>query len=405
MTNVDTRRLFIIGASARAAAQSARRAGTADIVAADYFGDQDLRSSARWIPLDLDDARFLEGITEHLADCTAWLYTGGLENRPRIIERLARWAPLAGNRGEVLARARDPVGLWQHLSAQGLAHLWAETASRPPNADRQAWLCKPRRSAGGIGIVSCDRLETAKPNTSTAAPGTDSDGLGADHVYQRSITGRPGSALFVARPGQLQLLSVTEQLIGTDWGAPGPFRYAGNIGPMAPCDALRDQWGQLGRAAASLGLIGLFGIDAIVTSHGVVGVELNPRVTAGAEVWERATGHSAVGAHLIACGFPAMAPVVYGCQRQARNKRALPNPSGNVCGKRILFSDRRLVVTPQFLAHVQSFCQQKASCQIADVPALGQTILPHAPVLTVLATGQTPQQVAARLKACGEAVR
>jgi hypothetical protein len=36
-----------------------------------------------------------------------WLYTGGLENHPRLVDRLAQIQPLAGNQGNELREARS----------------------------------------------------------------------------------------------------------------------------------------------------------------------------------------------------------------------------------------------------------------------------------------------------------
>src|SRR6516225_6871027 len=103
--------LLIAGASARAAAFSALRAGLRP-ACADLFADADLRACCpvrRVEPRDYP-REFLD--LPELADPGPWLYTGGLENRPELIEQIAhRRQPLWGNPAPLLRLARDPFAV------------------------------------------------------------------------------------------------------------------------------------------------------------------------------------------------------------------------------------------------------------------------------------------------------
>src|SRR5205807_1077251 len=81
--------LIIVGASARAAAFSALRAGLRPWCI-DLFADADLR--ARCPVTHLEPDRYPYGLAELLPQAPPgpWMYTGGLENRPNLIRRLAR---------------------------------------------------------------------------------------------------------------------------------------------------------------------------------------------------------------------------------------------------------------------------------------------------------------------------
>jgi predicted ATP-grasp superfamily ATP-dependent carboligase len=137
----------ILGASTRAAAQSAWRAGLQPWCA-DVFADADLRRlcPVRHVPL----ARYPAGLLDALADAPPGpvLYTGALENYPRLLQRIDR--PLWGNPPAVVRRVRDPQRLAETLRAAGLPSLAVRTA---PVADGGHWLLKPRRGAGGQGIA------------------------------------------------------------------------------------------------------------------------------------------------------------------------------------------------------------------------------------------------------------
>ncbi len=89
------KRLAIAGASVRAAAFSALRAGY-DVVTADLFADADLRAHC-------DATRIEAGYPEALADwlaateCDGWLFTGALENHHELINAMAKLRPLMGS--------------------------------------------------------------------------------------------------------------------------------------------------------------------------------------------------------------------------------------------------------------------------------------------------------------------
>ncbi len=145
-----TSKLAIVGASARAAAFSALRAGF-EVVAADLFADADLQ---RACPADR-----ITGYPEALADwlaatpCDAWIYTGALENQPQLIDQMAALRPLLGNDGRVVRQARDPLRLQQELGDTGL--WFPETTASPVGLPRDgSWLCKTYRHAGGVGVWS-----------------------------------------------------------------------------------------------------------------------------------------------------------------------------------------------------------------------------------------------------------
>ena len=98
-------RLLIVGASVRAAAFSALRAGFRPL-AADKFADTDLTACcpARRVA---DYPRGLPAAVSAWPPC-GWMYTGALENHPALVDRLAASRPLDGNPGPVLRRIRDP---------------------------------------------------------------------------------------------------------------------------------------------------------------------------------------------------------------------------------------------------------------------------------------------------------
>src|SRR6478609_7195881 len=97
--------LIVLGASARAAAFSIRRAGYQPY-AIDLFADRDLAAICPAVKIQRYPHDFFVSLAA--APQAPWIYTGGLENYPRLVDRLADVRPLLGNPGGVLRSVRDP---------------------------------------------------------------------------------------------------------------------------------------------------------------------------------------------------------------------------------------------------------------------------------------------------------
>jgi len=113
-----SRRLVILGASARAAAGSARRAGFTPW-SADLFADVDLQRLGTAVRV----SDYPQGLIRAVATAPRadWLYTGGLENHPELVDRIAARRRLLGNRGAILRAVRDPVTLAETFGRAGIA--------------------------------------------------------------------------------------------------------------------------------------------------------------------------------------------------------------------------------------------------------------------------------------------
>ena len=121
--------VLIIGASGRAAAFSALRAGLTPHVI-DLFADEDLRTVAavQRIP----SRQYPHGFVKLARQVPPmpFLYTGGLENYPDVIGAIAAERPLWGNGPEVLAKIRDPFALAKVLREAGLPYAQVRARGR-----------------------------------------------------------------------------------------------------------------------------------------------------------------------------------------------------------------------------------------------------------------------------------
>ena len=357
--------LLLVGASTRAAAWSATRAGFHPYCA-DAFGDEDLRQLATVLPVDA----YPRGLpaAAQLAPGCPWLYTGALENHVEIVDRLAADRTLWGNPSKVLSRVRDPWYIAELLERHNLDCPDLRATSDPPDDDRR-WILRSRRSSAGSGILSwTDR-------TGLEHRPTHSD------VFQEYIEGVSASALCLAGHDDTRVIGVTRQLVGEPWLAAEAFGYCGSIGPDPQADPHRLKIEELARTLAQgCGLRGLFGIDLVINEAGPWPVEINPRFPASAEVLERALNISVLREH---------ARVFSDARLPAPHPSLSRPPDAPVVGKAILFAPHDIVTGP-LPSHPHD---------LADIPAVGTPVPASRPVCTVLVSAADPSICRDRLQA------
>lgn len=350
--------IAIVGASVRAAVFSALRAGFAPI-GMDRFADWDLRLRAVAARVD----RYPEGFEAALAGHRfgAWMYTGGLENHPDLVDRLASKVPLWGTPGSALREVRDPFQ-W------GRAFVAAEIPcpvprSRPEGLpDDGSWLIKPLRGSGGAGIRPWRGGDTLPRHDSSR-----------EWYFQPRIAGTSCSAVFLGANGQAHYLGATRQLVGEGWNGAPEFAYGGSIGPWELSRQTEAQWRRIGDCLVRrFSLLGLFGVDGIFDGETVWPIEVNPRYPASVEVLERAMGFRAIQLHAaVFCGktLPEVAKPV----------------SGRCVGKAILYAPADLVVPKPFGDWARRQAEPWPFPDLADIPDVGVPFRKGEPVATVFA--------------------
>lgn len=347
--------LLIVGASGRAAAASAIRAGFEPFVI-DLFADAD---TVRLCPtLKCDPAGYPHGFIElaKQAPPGPWMYTGGLENHPDVVAAISKTHPLWGNGPDVLKLVRDP---WFLDSLPKHVGGFAEVAARRDDTAPWGWVRKPLAGAGGGGVRLVDHCDRA-------------DDAGV--YYQEFITGEPESAVFgtVSREPMASApvhLGAALQLIGTSWLHARPFQYAGNVSrPWHESPV----WGWPFDLCDATGLTGLFGIDLI--HHHII--EVNPRYTASVEVLE------------FAHGVPLL------------DRDTTPPPLRRVVGKAIYYAAERITFPASgpwddSLARCTDVWRMP---DFADIPHVGSVIDPGQPVFTLFAAAATEAECIDQLK-------
>jgi predicted ATP-grasp superfamily ATP-dependent carboligase len=340
--------VLIVAASGRALAASARRGGFVPLVA-DFFGDQDtIAVAAAHVRLrdGLERGMRSDNILPALESLAARqepagiVYGTGFEDRPELISSIRRRWKLLGNPPEVVARAKDPLGLSKLCCGNGIAH--PDISLSPPSGPHN-WLRKRKGGAGGQHI-------RAAVNDGDARDGT--------FYYQRRVDGTPTSALFLAEENRALVLGFSAQ-----WSSPAseqPFRYGGAVQPASLArTAIEAMTETVQKLAAGLSLVGLNSADFLVDERGIQFLEINPRPGATLDIFEP-VDDSLFAMHIAACGniLPAKAP----CFERAR-------------ASAIVYAERDIAAFPMLdWPH-----------WAADRPAIGSRIARGDPLCTVFA--------------------
>ncbi len=390
----------VIGASARATAASAARSGWR-VRAADLFDDVDLRRycDETW----RCEHAYPAGLAPFVADGpdAPWVYTGGLENAPELVDRLSRVRPLWGNGGGVLRGVRDPFRLSEVLRENGFQ--MPRLSRTPPRAGAAAWLRKSQGGCGGSGITACGVAPEPVAAKAVRHQHSDRDEqLGRrGYYYQHRARGAPFSAVFVGRAGGAVLIGATRQLVGVDWLHAPPFGWCGGLGPQPIAAAWREELQRLGDTlVASFHLRGLFGVDFIAREESLLTpapraelavLEVNPRYPASAEILELSTEPHLFDLHADACRAA-------GRQTTATPAAQITVESGHhVVGKAVLFAPARCIIETDLLSHSRNgagCCRVEVGGMLsepryADVPSIGTIIESRHPILTLLDLAET----------------
>jgi predicted ATP-grasp superfamily ATP-dependent carboligase len=371
----DPGNLLIFGASTRAAAFSALRAGLRPWCA-DLFADADLRAR---VPVVKAPGRYPEGFLDLVgAEVPGpWMYTGGLENRPYLVGRMAARRPLWGCGPAALRAVRPPFHLAALLRRNGLPGPAVRRVDEPLHREpARSWLVKPLAGAGGAGVRFLHDPETGRY------------GRPDRRCYlQEYLAGEPRAALFVGDGRSARLLGVTRQLVGREWLHASGFRYCGSIGPLPLSADEAGRIARLGDVLAGCGLHGLFGVDGVWRDGALWPVEVNPRYTASVEVVEHATSLRALAWHASAFD-PGLPPP----------DEAGP-PRGYV-GKAVLFARAalRFPADGPWSATLASPPAPDELPPFADIPPAGEVIDAGRPVLTLFARAESAD-------ACEDALR
>ena len=367
-------RVALIGASVRAAAESARLAGF-EVTGLDQFGDEDTRSACqRYLSLDGemlrrdDPASPIENSIARIGNEMPLISVGGLSGSRRWLDSLPLLAPWPQQR-----EAAEHVRVLDCLSAATAGTLFSIPAfssaavSSASDADFETdldagtrWLCKQLDSSGGLGTSWIGDGRTATRN----------------QVMQEWVSGRPFGATLLSNGSEVVLLGVCRSRF-TRKGR-FPFVYCGSLGPVSISPRVEQGLIELAqRISLVTGLRGLFNLDFVADPAGPLWLlEINPRWSGSSELIER---HLRVRRPEISL-FSLLMDGLNGCPLN-RFVRDTPSVSGDgpVFFKRIVFARRPVRFDRDAIER-----QLRAGETLHDIPCTGRLIRRGEPVCTLI---------------------
>ena len=292
--------IVVVALSARSLAAAARRAGRQP-AAIDLFGDQDTRRLAApclRLPshdLRLDAGALLEALARPDLRGLPLIYGAGFEDNPALLGRIAEDRPVLGNTGKAVARTKDPFAFATTLHGLGVPH---PAVTRRLDGRPDSNLLKRIGGSGGGHIA---------PASMTVAP--------PGWYFQQRLEGHAVSVLFLADGQRAVIVGLSRQ-----WAAPAvkaPYRYGGAAGPLRIPPRLGGLLPEMMTSlAAAFGLVGLNSADLLLNADGFQLLEVNPRIGASLDVFDRSPMPPLLGLHLAACAgrLPDRLPVLPDCR-------------------------------------------------------------------------------------------
>ena len=271
--------VLVIGASARALAQSVAKAGHIPL-ALDMYGDRDLLEIARWQKLKKSDSITASALN---VKADGAVFSSGVENNPdAILELEHSGVSVFSSPSEVIRRSRDLSELALICKKHKIGR--PKTVLSPP-VDGE-YLVKPIKSGAGNRIRDWE-----------------GEALNPGEYLQEKIEGIPLSAVFVSNGKNAVLLGVSRQFTGEAFLGAAGYAWCGNLMPfdIAPAEReplLSDLRRIITALVGDLGLSGACGVDFIYDNGRLYLLEINPRICASFELVELLQGVNIFNLHL-----------------------------------------------------------------------------------------------------------
>ena len=286
---VNHGQLLIIAHSARALSESAHRAGY-DVIAVDAFADTETLKACKecWcLPLVAG-----EFVSSQLLTCLNRLKVrypvvkvilgAGAEQLASYIEDTSTWH-LCGNCSQNINQINNPDSFFAGLQSQGIPYPAVHDGGRCCSS---GWLYKLADRCGGIGVLR------------NIADGE----MEASGYWQDEILGQSISALCISDGKQGQCIGINEQYSSSSFEG-YPYVYQGALANVEISDKILYKiYSYIDNIIKYFNIIGVFSLDMMVAQEQLYVLEINPRLSASFELYERINPSlNLVDAHIRVC--------------------------------------------------------------------------------------------------------
>ncbi len=322
-----------MGSNVRNVAESARKAGF-DVFAITRYDDSDLRIYADVMRVEEFDRDVVDGVAESLG-APVVLCSG--------CECLRVRSDVMGTDPRVSELVTDKLRFYKTLERAGIP--FPELTDEPP------MIAKPRRGGGGVGVRVVSSV----------------DDVPRGYICQRYVKGTPCSVSLICGEGYAVPISVNEVLVGLrEMNATG-FVYCGNVTPLSvEGSKIREIVNTALETVELFDLLGSVGVDFILSEKPYV-LEINPRFQGSLDSVEWSTDLNVFSLHYKACNggrVEGVRPKRYACRA-------------------VMFAERRMLIRRDL----------KGNGMFADVPKAGEVIEKGSPVVSILSSGRSREEV------------
>jgi methenyltetrahydromethanopterin cyclohydrolase len=342
-------KVLIVASSGRMLAQAAYQIGLKPIVI-DVFADIDTQYFAHHfikIP-SLATTHLIDSVEECIKrySLTHVLYGSGFEYYPESLRYLSNRLEILGNQYPTFKTLQEKSLFFSTLDVFEISYPKV-SFSMPEYAD--AWLIKPMKGQGGIGI-----RRVLKGHKESGAV-----------YWQKLQDGNQYSVLFLADGKQAQVIGFNTQW-SENLSANAEFIFSGIINS---CD-LTDEYkqiviGWLVKLVPAFGLQGLNSLDFIQGGDGCIYVlEINPRPSASMQLYDA----DLLGKHILAC----KGVLAHDLTIQTR-----------IVGYQIIYAEYDVIIPQQFLW----------PSDVVDIPKAGALINKGQPICSIIAHAKKSQLV------------
>ncbi len=350
--------LIIAAITSRAYVNLAAKSGF-DVIAIDCFNDVDTKRLAKQsyqVPMQagqLSESHLLEIIKKlDLQDVVGLCFGAGFEKQPSLLTQISQYVQVIGNSAQTIAQCKQARPFFATCDALGVPHPIV-TFDLP--ASTNGWLVK---QVGGSGGMHINTLKNGAYQPSEA-------------VYlQQFQAGQSVSCLFLADGQQSQIVGFNELWLDDDMT--DCYRYGGAVsGASFSNEAKRRLVNYVAALTKTLGLRGMNSCDAICDGDDVYVLEVNPRLSATAELYADA---DLMARHIASSD-------------EALSKQSLWQQAGSMAHQ-IIYADNDLVIEGNM----------SWPAWVADIPEAGSVFDAGMPVCTVLAGAENAKMAKSLVK-------
>ncbi|MGP8320831.1 MAG: ATP-grasp domain-containing protein [Methanosarcinaceae archaeon] len=386
--------ILVIGYSTRNIVCSARRAGY-NVYSIDAFTDSDLVECAsgsqafdlgKTVDIKTISREKIDELIDSLGvDFDAIVLGSGFE----MMDLTSLSCPILNNSPRIMQEVSDKENFAKKLVSMDLPHPHTYDRSIIGNI-RYPVMVKPKCAGGGrfnrvFGDV--DELNTYLDDISNMGTdtGINMDISADDMLIQEYVSGVPLSVSIISTKNSAVAAAVNEQMIGVPWLTKLPFAYCGNITPYKTpytekmCRMAED-------LILKLGLVGSNGVDFILTGTGPVIIEVNARFQGSMDTVELATGINLFDAHVKAFTGELLPEI----QMRPEIKQ--------YAARVIMYAEKRLMINDLAINGLRSE-------PVVDIPNSGYMADVNEPLMSILHTGTTRDNVMINVKKSVCAVR